>query len=342
MLFITGLLGLPEDVATQVAFLSSLGGELLIRLLAIVLAFAIALIWIGPTRVQEWRTWASAWFASPPQAPPAAPEPQGAAPVVPGPAPELPRSQPEPAASQHGDEGLKQRCIDLSNQLFRFLKERSNYDPQNTTWLVDATDQQLNEFSHESTRYMSETINLFDERFAGPVMTLLNALKQRGWWNPEELNPEERERIRDPGTPYDVRDIARHLSRIGHTLDGISDPLEVPANRAQNEQSNAEAESQTYVEDLKRRCRELAEDLRQFLEDHKGENRDEIARVYRRDLGDRNLADEASVLLEQLEERGLYPPKNHKGYQIGANRYPRSPTAINDLAMVLGRIGRQP
>jgi hypothetical protein len=101
-------------------------------------------------------------------------------------------------------------------------------------------------------------------------------------------------------------------------------------------------QSQTYVEDLKRRCRQLAEDLRQFLEDHHGKGRDEIMRLYRRDLGDRNLADEASVLLEQLEDHELYPPRGHKGYQISANRYPRSPMAINDLATVLGRIGRQP
>jgi len=242
--------------------------------------------------------------------------------------------------------------LGLSKELFQFVSRRDKDDPHTTTWIADASHAELNEFSHKSTLYMNETMDLYDQQYAGRVMSLFEVLEQRGLWNPERLDPEERKNVQDPGTPYDLRVIARHLSRIGHRLDGSMGQSGDEEHQAEIGQSADETEpaerlltmerSQTYPEDLKRRCRELAEDLRQFLEDHQGKDRDEVMRLYHRDLGDRNLADEAGVLLAQLEEHELYPPRGHKGYQISANRYPRSPMAINDLATVLGRIGRQP
>lgn len=64
LLFILGVWGIPEDIASPFAFLSSFGDEWLIRTLATVLAFVLALVWIGPIRVQEWYRWASDWWHS--------------------------------------------------------------------------------------------------------------------------------------------------------------------------------------------------------------------------------------------------------------------------------------
>jgi hypothetical protein len=198
---------------------------------------------------------------------------------------------------------------------------------------------------------MNETMHLYDQQYAGRVMSLFEILEQRGLWYPENLSSEERKRIQDPGTPYDIRAIARNLSRIGHRLDEGLSQWNNEEHQTENGQTSSEMEPPTekltseeresHIDDLRRRCRELAEDLRQFLEDHQGKDRDEIMRLYRRNVGNRNFADEASVLLEELEEYGLYPPKNLKSFEISANAYPRSPMAINRLATTLGTIGRR-
>jgi hypothetical protein len=120
--------------------------------------------------------------------------------------------------SQPGDEELKQRSLKLSEKLFQFLDDRAENDPQSTKWLVGASDAELNELSQRSIQYMKETMNLYDQQYAGQVMALFEALEHRGWWNLEELDPEERKRIKNPGTPYDIRDIARRLSAIGHRI----------------------------------------------------------------------------------------------------------------------------
>jgi hypothetical protein len=56
-------------------------------------------------------------------------------------------------------------------------------------------------------------------------------------------------------------------------------------------------------EELRWRSRELADELRQFLEDNENLNEEQIMKLYNRSLGDK-----ASALLEELEERDLYPP----------------------------------
>jgi hypothetical protein len=89
-------------------------------------------------------------------------------------------------------------------------------------------------------------------------------------------------------------------------------PLETEAGtRAQHTYTDTTAEKpigDTH-KDIMQRCRDLADDLRQFLEDNAGKGRDETARLYHRQLGDR-----AGALLEELEERGLYPPQNLKSF----------------------------
>jgi hypothetical protein len=254
---------------------------------------------------------------------------------------------PQPAQQiQASDVDLKAPCIKLSEELFQFVSRRDKDDPHNTTWIADANDAELNEYSHKSTQYINETMDRYDQQYAGRVMSLFEALEHRGLWNPERLDPEERKHVQDPGTPYDIRKIARQLSRVGHKLDGSLGRSDYEMQRAENEGSGTEAEVVSEVladekgwehtEDLKRRCRELADELRQFLEDNENLDKEQTMRLYNRRLGDK-----ASALLQELEEHGLYPPRNLKSYQLAANAKPLSPFAIRNLAKTLGTIGHK-
>src|SRR5215210_435785 len=72
LLLITALWNFPEDVAGPAGFLISFGGEWLIRILALLLSFPLAMIAIGPYRVQAWIKWASPGNSAPTLAPPTA------------------------------------------------------------------------------------------------------------------------------------------------------------------------------------------------------------------------------------------------------------------------------
>jgi hypothetical protein len=241
---------------------------------------------------------------------------------------------PHPQQIQASDIDLKEPCIKLSEELFQFVDGRDKNDPVSTTWIADTNDAQLNEFSQRSMQYMDETMRLYDQQYAGRVMSLLEALEQRRLWNPDKLDSEQRKRVQDPRTPDDIRTIARQLSRVGHKLDANlhrpdadAEPTnEVPVKKV----------SQASIEDLKRRCRELADELRQFSDDN--ENLDEKQTMW---LYNRGLGDKASALLEELEEHDLYPPGNLKSYQLAANAKPLSPFAIRNLAKTLGTIGHK-
>lgn len=249
---------------------------------------------------------------------------------------EVPRVEP---VSQPGAEDLKHRSRGLSEELSRFLDERLQEDPQHTMLPRLGTrdtgpDSQghLNEVTQAMIRYDSETMRIYRQRdFPGKVRALREDLKARGWWNPDE---QDKEKLEDPVHWRDIQFIAEYLSSIEH--------------RAGNEASRVEVESPgekrgnegdwSHSEDLKRRCRELAEEIRQFLEDceSKGLDEDQIMNLYRRRLGDK-----ANALLEELEENDQYPPKKLKSYEISANAYPRSLMAINRLANTLGTIGHR-
>jgi hypothetical protein len=54
LLWETGVVGIPESIARQVNWLQSLGSENLIRILALLLGFVVALVAVGPTRVLAW------------------------------------------------------------------------------------------------------------------------------------------------------------------------------------------------------------------------------------------------------------------------------------------------
>jgi hypothetical protein len=96
-------------------------------------------------------------------------------------------------------------------------------------------------------------------------------------------------------------------------------------------------QDETVEQDLRRRCRERADEMRQFLEDHENSlNEEDLIDLYRRRLGDK-----VSALLEELGEHDLYPPPHLKSYQLAANANPLSAYAIRNLAKTLGTIGHK-
>jgi hypothetical protein len=229
---------------------------------------------------------------------------------------------------------LKEPCIKLSEELFQLVDGRDKNDPVSTTWIADANHAELDKFTQRSMQYMDETMRLYDQQYAGRVMSLFEALEQRGLWNSDSLDSEQRKRVQDPGTPADIRAIARQFSRVWHKLDASLDRPDANAKPAN--EVPAKKVSQASIEDLKRRCRELADELRQFLEDNENLDKQQTMRMYHRSLGDK-----ASALLEELEEHDLYPPGNLKSYQLAANAKPLSPFAIRNLAKTLGTIGHK-
>jgi hypothetical protein len=144
--------------------------------------------------------------------------------------------------TQGGNVELTEPCLGLSEELFRFVGERDKGDPNSTTWIADASNAELHEYSHKSVQYMNETMHLYDQKYAGRVMSLFEILEQRGLWYPKNLSSEERKGIRDPGTPYDIRAIARHLSRIGHCLDEALSQWNNEEHQTEDGQTSSEME----------------------------------------------------------------------------------------------------
>lgn len=93
--------------------------------------------------------------------------------------------------------------------------------------------------------------------------------------------------------------------------------------------------------ELRQDSRQMASDLRQFLKDNSDRPEDQIIRPEDQimELYRKRLLDKVSALLEELEENGLYPPPKRQSFEIAADKYPRSPMAINNLAKTLGTIG---
>lgn len=108
--------------------------------------------------------------------------------------------------------------------------------------------------------------------------------------------------------------------------------LETKIERLRN-QSDGEGLRRDW---LKRECRDMAAYLRWFLKDHGHKTEDEIVDLYRE-----RYQDKVSVLLQQLERQDLYPPEDRKGFEVTADKFPRSPMAIRNLAGTLGSIGQE-
>jgi TolA-binding protein len=89
-------------------------------------------------------------------------------------------------------------------------------------------------------------------------------------------------------------------------------------------------------ESLKRRCREVAEDLFQFLDDHREQNEDDIKELYRRRLRGR-----VKALLRDLEQQAWWPPETLPSHRRNSVENPLTPYSIGSLADFLNEIGHR-
>jgi hypothetical protein len=122
-----------------------------------------------------------------------------------------------------------------------------------------------------------------------------------------------------------------------HTLEQEDSRAVIERLEAEKERLRNQPEGEGLRRDwLKRECRDMAAYLRWFLKDHGHETEDQIVDLYRE-----RYQDKVSVLLQQLERQDLYPPEHRKSFQINADKFPRSPLAIRDLAGTLGSIGQE-
>jgi hypothetical protein len=127
---------------------------------------------------------------------------------------------------------------------------------------------------------------------------------------------------------------ARAVSTQNETVGGRGIPLQQFLGETDN--------------DLRRRSRELAQELFRFL-DEQGYSRDEDPDdpgIDRRDAEAlalprfrESLRPRARNLLKKLRQRGLYPPENLADFQQQSIENPQSLWAVENLANVLNEIG---
>jgi hypothetical protein len=126
----------------------------------------------------------------------------------------------------------------------------------------------------------------------------------------------------------------------------ITEGSHAQVREVEQEREQAQTDKQTSQQEpdgdglrrdwLKRECRDMAAYLRWFLKDHEHKTDDEIVDLYRE-----RYQDKVAVLLQQLERQDLYPPEDRKSFQVAADKFPRSPMAIRNLAGTLGSIGQE-
>ena len=186
LLWETTLAGIPGSILGQIAFVNSLGGWWWARLIAAALAVSVALLAIGPTRLAEWYGKLSALRAQP---------------------------VPQPAARQPIDEDLKQRCCELSAEIFEFYRRQREHkeealqsDYMRSLYNDPARDQIRSE---QAAGHDSFMVDRYGEQFGGRVSALCDDLEPHGW-----CTPEDRRRFENAGGPEDVRYTAQRLDAI--------------------------------------------------------------------------------------------------------------------------------
>lgn len=80
----------------------------------------------------------------------------------------------------------------------------------------------------------------------------------------------------------------------------------------------------------------MAEDLFQFLDDHKEQNEDDIKKLYRRRLRGR-----VKALLRDLEQQAWWPPETLPSFRRTSVENPLTPYSIGSLADFLNEIGHR-
>jgi septal ring factor EnvC (AmiA/AmiB activator) len=147
----------------------------------------------------------------------------------------------------------------------------------------------------------------------------------------------ENERLRQENRNMrvDLHNVSKELGQTKHDKANLRHACE--GLREENERLRNQPGGEGLKRDwLKRECRDMAAYLRWFLKDHGQQTEDQIVDLYHE-----RYQDKVSDLLEQLERQGLYPPEDRKDFQISADKFPRSPMAIRNLAGTLGRIGHE-
>lgn len=105
-------------------------------------------------------------------------------------------------------EELKQRCLDLADELYEFIESEA-LDEVARAEMGDI------DLGYEVAYADTETMRQYKRRFKDRVMAMLAELKQRGWWEPKSLDSEERKRLEKPDSPSDVQHTAECLEAIG-------------------------------------------------------------------------------------------------------------------------------
>lgn len=125
------------------------------------------------------------------------------------------RAEIEEFSGESDEAQLKQRCRQLSEELFQFMEERDADDPSKHP-------ERHPGFWNRSTnqgRHDTETRTRYTERFGGQVGATLDAAQERGWIaRPERKALEDNIKAALKSPTVRIREMAQRLAAIGHRL----------------------------------------------------------------------------------------------------------------------------
>jgi len=119
-------------------------------------------------------------------------------------------SPPSVAASQPINENLRQRCRELSVELFEFYRREQKDLNKRLRWtnLAEEPDRSQIRRGH-TTDHNIQTMDRYGEQLGSDVFALSRDLAQGGW-----ITPQDRDRFENPEKPKDIQDIALRLRAI--------------------------------------------------------------------------------------------------------------------------------
>lgn len=127
------------------------------------------------------------------------------------------RAENEQYASQPDADQLKQRCLQLSEELFQFVDERDELNPQKNP----EQNPGLWNRSKKETAHDEATMAVYARQFAGRVRAALDAADRRGWITSVERKALE-DKLTGSGTYRSpeprIREVAQRLEAFGHRL----------------------------------------------------------------------------------------------------------------------------
>jgi beta-phosphoglucomutase-like phosphatase (HAD superfamily) len=165
------------------------------------LSFLLAIIAIGPYRVQAWIKWASPSRSTSTAVPPTA-DPVSAVGVYREAVGETHRD-PRQVEEETDEEFLIRRCRELAQELYDFL------DEHNYSKFEDLNDPKV-------IQRDSKALKLYNRRLRPEVANLLKRLKARGLYPPEGLASHQQSSIEKTLSLWAVERLANVLNEIGH------------------------------------------------------------------------------------------------------------------------------